>query len=320
MDSLTKLFPQHFIGIAVHNRDPMTVANYDAGIATFPGFSGYPSVIMDRKNLLDPSGMEPIFYNHVVELTPVIIDLGAKYDANTREVTVEVKADFEEAVQGDHRFNMMVVEDGVKGTASTYNQSNAYAGGANGVMGGYEILPNPVPAARMTYNHVARAIMDGWSGVQGDLPNDIPAGTSYIKSYKYVIPATTNLANLKFVGVILDPNGEYINGNEASFDEAVANGLFTPTGDPFVQSSILNAKPNPANDITEINLSLKEATNLKLELLDLTGRIISTKNYGQLSGEVILPIQTNLLENGNYVIRLFQGNTFKTIKLIVAHK
>ncbi len=319
MDSLTKLFPQHFVGIAVHNRDPMTVANYDAGIATFPGFSGYPSVIMDRKNLLDPSGMEPIFYDHVVELTPVIIDLGAKYDAATREVTVEVKADFEESVQGDHRFNMMVVEDGVKGTASTYNQSNAYAGGTNGVMGGYEILPNPVPAARMTYNHVARAIMDGWSGVPGDLPDDIPAGTSYIKSYKYIIPATTNLAKLKFVGVILDPNGEYINGNEASFDEAVARGLFTATGDPSVSVSNLNPTPNPANSITEISISLKEATALKIELLDLTGRVVSSKNYGQQSGDIILPIQTNLLENGNYIIRLYQGTTLQTSKLIVAH-
>lgn len=35
-------------------------------------------------------------------------------------------------------------------------------------MGGFELLPNPVPAAKMTYNHVARAILGGWAGIPGD--------------------------------------------------------------------------------------------------------------------------------------------------------
>jgi DNA-directed RNA polymerase beta subunit len=33
----------------------------------------------------------------------------------------------------------------VRGTGSTWNQANAYSGGANGVMGGYELLSNQKP-------------------------------------------------------------------------------------------------------------------------------------------------------------------------------
>ncbi|MBK9720663.1 MAG: Omp28-related outer membrane protein [Saprospiraceae bacterium] len=319
MDSLTKLFPNHFIGIAVHNRDPMVFAAYDSGLATFPGFAGYPSVINNRKLLGDPSGMEPVFYDHIVELTPVILDLGAKYDATTKELTVEVKADFVEAVTGDHRFNLVIVEDGVKGTTSAYNQSNAYAGGTNGVMGGYEILPNPVPAARMTYNHVGRAIVDGWSGEQGFLPDDIPANTSYIKSYTYLIPTGYNPAKMRLVGLMMDPNGEILNANEATFDDAVAAGLFTATNDPNANVSAVKIIPNPASDYMEISLNLLNQTDLAVEILDLMGRTIIKKEYGLQNGEIVLPIQTSLLDNGNYILRLYEGNKMKTQKLVVAH-
>lgn len=319
IDSLTKLYPDHFIGIAVHNSDPMVVAEYDAGMRAFPGFTGFPSVVTDRRTLGDPSGVEPVFYDQIVELTPVKLDLGSKFDANTRELTVEVKADFIEAVAGDYRFNLMVVESGVKGTTSSYNQSNAYAGGANGVMGGFELLPNPVPAAKMTYNHVARAIMDGWDGFAGDLPADIPAGTSYVKSYSYIVPAAYNISNIKLVAVMMDPNSEIINANEASFDEALAKGLFTATKDAghLVNQLIIN--PNPASDIAQVHVSISNSSKVSMEIVDLMGKVVGKKEYGVLSGVVDLPIQTSLLENGNYLVRVTQDNKFQTQKLVVAH-
>lgn len=319
LDSITKLYPDHFIGIAVHNADPMVVAPYDAGMRAFPGFSGYPQVVTNRKTLSDPSAIEPIFYDQIVELTPVLLDLGATYNGNTRVITIEAKADFVEAVTGDHRFNLVVIEDGVKGTTAAYNQSNAYAGGANGVMGGYELLPNPVPASRMVYNHVARAIMDGYEGIQGNLPDDIPANTSYIREYSYTLPATYNFNNIKLVAMMLDPNGEIINANELSIDEALANGLFTATNDPKKEETQLIINPNPASDMTLLHVSLTNDSRVTIEILDLMGRVVGKKDYGILSGIVDLPIQTSLLENGNYMVRLIQDNKFQTQKLIVAH-
>ena len=67
----------------------------------------------------------------------------------------------------------VVVEDGVRGTGSGYNQVNAYSGGANGPMGNYHNLPNPVPAAQMVYDHVARAILGNWVGTEASLPTSV---------------------------------------------------------------------------------------------------------------------------------------------------
>jgi hypothetical protein len=319
MDSLTKLYPDHFIGIAVHNADPMVHAPYDLGMRSFPGFTGFPSVITNRRTLGDPSGMEPVFFNQIVELSPVALELGAAYDANTRQLNVEVKADFSEDLNGDYRFNLVIVEDGVKGTTSAYNQANAYAGGANGVMGGYELLPNPVPAARMVYNHVGRAIMDGWAGTAGYLPTDIPSGTSYLKAYNFVIPANYIFNNIKLVGMMLDPNGEIINANEVTIDEAIANGLFTSTNQPVSDQTQLMINPNPASDFAIVHFNTTTSTNVSLEIVDLMGRVINRKDYGKLNGAVDLPVQTSILQNGNYLIRLIQDNKIQTQKLIVSH-
>ena len=60
MDIMTEDFPEDFIGIAVHNSDPMEVTEYDNGVGAFPGFHGYPSVIIDRNEVVDPSQMPDV--------------------------------------------------------------------------------------------------------------------------------------------------------------------------------------------------------------------------------------------------------------------
>ncbi|MBK7913613.1 MAG: hypothetical protein IPJ80_08955 [Saprospiraceae bacterium] len=266
MDSLTKLFPNHFVGVAVHNNDPMTVNEYDAGWTSVPGFTGYPSVLTNRKTLGDPNGLEPVFYDQIVEITPVKIELGASFNDVSRELKVEIKSDFIESVSGDHIINLIITENGVKGTNSSYNQANVYSGGSYGVMGGFELLPNPVPAAKMTYNHVARAILGGWAGIPGDFPQDIPSGSSYIKAYNYIVPPNFNISQLKLIGIILNPNGEVLNVNESSIDEAIKSGLFTSTGDVKSSHENISIEPNPANDFAilypynQVHLAQSNAT------------------------------------------------------------
>jgi len=228
---------------------------------------------------------------------------------------MEAKANFSEAVSGDHRFNLVVVEDGVKGTASGYNQSNAYAGGANGVMGGYELLPNPVPAARMVYNHVGRAIMDGWAGVAGYLPSDIPANTTYIKAYEYTIPATSVLGNIKLVAMMLDPNGEIINANDVSFDKALANGLFTANDNP--QHNSANWFVYSQGSGHAVHLQLENSADVQLHVLDLQGRVLATRQYGEILGTADLPIQSEILTNGNYLVKLVVNGNAQFKKLSV---
>lgn len=51
MAKMKEDYPDDFIGIAVHNQDPMTLTSYNTGLTNLPGFSGFPSVVVRRQIL-----------------------------------------------------------------------------------------------------------------------------------------------------------------------------------------------------------------------------------------------------------------------------
>jgi hypothetical protein len=131
MDKFATDYDGFWAGIAVHNGDPMTVADYDAGIGAL--ISGYPSALVDRGADGDPSGMSTDFFARL-QIPPVaIINNGATWDATTRVLNVSVKATFALAATSSYKLACVLTEDDVTGTGSGYNQSNAYAGGGNGI-------------------------------------------------------------------------------------------------------------------------------------------------------------------------------------------
>ncbi len=319
MDSMAKTYPKHWAGVAVHNADPMTVPAYDKWIATFPGFSGYPSIINDRNQLTDPLTVESDFYDHIVIPTPVILTNGAKYNSSTRELEVSVKGDFLEDLSGDYRFNLVVIENNVKFPGTGYRQVNAYAANARGWMGGFEKLPNPVPANRMTYNHVARAIFDDAVGLEGYLPSTIKKGSNYYITYSLTLADTFKVENIELIGLLYGPSGEVVNASITTVDEAVKNGLYSSTSNPTTVFKAPKVSPNPSDVITYLTLDLPKSTEVSIEILDLTGRIITTKNYGSQIGSISLPINTLGFENGSYLVKLNVDHSVRTSKLIVNH-
>ncbi|MEO6190983.1 MAG: Omp28-related outer membrane protein [Saprospiraceae bacterium] len=319
LDSMRKTYPNYFIGIAVHNNDPMTVAAYDAWIGTFPGFTGYPSIINDRNQLTDPLTVETDFYDHIIVPTPVILTNGAKYDSITRELQISVKGDFIENISGDYRFNMVVIENKVNFPGTGYKQVNTYAGGGKGVMGGFEKLPNPVPAAKMFYNHVARAILDGADGLQGYLPSTIKQGSSYDIAYTITLADSFKTKNIELVGILYGPSGEIVNATETTLNEAIANGLSSNVSNPKQIVNSSNLSPNPSNDVSFLQLELSQNADVSIQILDLTGREIARRDYGSLNGQVELPINTLAFDNGSYVIKLKVNNKISTSKLVVTH-
>jgi hypothetical protein len=86
MDLFQTKYDQYWAGIAVHNGDPMTNTDYDAGIG--PLISGYPSAIVDRLPDVDPSGMSPDFFARLQTPPVATIVNGATWDAATRDLNV----------------------------------------------------------------------------------------------------------------------------------------------------------------------------------------------------------------------------------------
>ena len=82
-------------------------------------------------------------------------------------------------------------------------------------------------------------------------------------------------------------------------------------------SRSLKLYPNPTSDMTTIKLGLIENEAVSIQILDINGKIVAQKSYGELSGEINLPITTSMMEAGVYVVHVTVGQTISTSRLVV---
>lgn len=296
MGLMEEYYSGFFVGVAVHNGDPMEVAEYDAGMTSLPGFTGFPSVAVERDVILDPSQMEPIILDRLQE--PAIAKLGQviTIDEASGEMTVTAQATFNQAASGDYRLNVILIENGVTGTGAGYNQINAYAGGGNGPMGGYEDLPGVVPAALMVYDEVGRAILGGYAGASGSLPASMEAGTTYEYTYSYAVPAAYDIENMKVITILVAPDGTVANAYIGKLENTVSS-----TTNLFA-NHLAEVFPNPANTEVNVRLALPSATEVEIQLFNSTGQLVRHLNMGTMSGNLLVPITTADLGNGMYTV------------------
>jgi hypothetical protein len=319
MDLFETKYQDFWAGIAVHNGDPMTVADYDAGIGTLIG--GYPSALVDRLGDVDPSGMSSDFFTRLQTAPKATLVNGATWDANSRVLNVSVRYNFTLAANGNYKSACVLTEDGVTGTGAGWSQSNAYAGGNNGVMGGYESLPTPVPAAQMVYDHVARAIAPSFTGMTGIFPATVNAGDAHIVNYSFTLPAGWDENEIQIIGLLIDPTGKIDNAGSVDITTAVANGYETGLNAGIAQvlesSRPVALAPNPANGTSAILMNLTTESEVHIELTDLNGKLITSGEYTNLSGAQSIAINLNGLSAGMYAVNILINGTLYTEKLIV---
>ena len=317
MDLFQTKYDQYWAGIAVHNADPMTVADYDAGIGGL--ISGYPSAVVDRLAAVDPSGMSQDFFTRLQTAPVATIVNGATWDAATRVLNVSVTSNFSMAANSNYKAACVLTEDDVTGTGAGYNQSNAYAGGNNGVMGGFESLGSPVPAALMVYNHVARAIAPSFSGMPNSYPATVNAGDSYTMNASFTLPSDWDETKIHIIGLIMDPTGKIDNAGRATIAEAVTNGFVAGLNDMPVTdlTQVMTVYPNPASTAAMVNLHIAQASSVSLKLIDFAGKVMSEKAYGSVQGDYQINLNTSNLKAGIYVVELTVNGQTISKKLII---
>ena len=317
MDRMASCFGEHFVGVAVHNSDPMVLAAYDNGVTGFPGFTGFPSVIVERQTIVDPSALQSPVVTRGQEEAVAVLDITADFDESNGQLTVTVSATPMEDMSGSYRLNAILSEDGVSGTNSGYNQVNYYAGGGVGAMAGYEFLPGSIPAAQMVYDHVGRALLGGFTGASGSLPADMTAGETYSYTFTtYTIPSSMNWENMHIAAVMHDANnnGRSINAWQKTVLEATTVG----TKDVIVNHDLARVAPNPFNDVTNVYLSLEAPAEVNMRVFNAVGQEIAARNYGTLNGQQVLPFDGTRLDAGVYFIHLMVDNTLVTKKVMLA--
>jgi len=82
----------------------------------------------------------------------------------------------------------------------------------------------------------------------------------------------------------------------------------------------INTYPNPMNANGTIAFKLKERNNVDIYIMDLTGKIVLSKNLGEMNaGDITTEINVSDLASGSYVVMIKAGNETGTDKLVVTH-
>ncbi len=242
MEYMALTYPESWIGIGVHNGDPMVVPAYDDGL-NFPWF---PDGYIDRAVEVDPQDFEEAYLARLAEISPASIEITEKsYNEATGELSFTVSSEFAVDVTG-YRFLGVLIENFVTGTGSDWAQYNYYSGGGLGPMGGFENLPNPIPAEDMVYMDVARALLGDINGMEGSLPETILDGEVHSYEFTTTISEEWNIENIEVVGMLINTNasstGVIVNG----IKEHALGGVGTE--EIASAQSNLQVYPNPAAD------------------------------------------------------------------------
>lgn len=317
LDEMSKRFGHNFIGVAVHNNDPMADAEYDGALTSFPGFQGFPSVIYNRESVIDPQDIVTPSIADMSSAPFATIEVGA--DMNGMTLSTSAKVTFmEDAPGANYSVVVILTEDDLTGDAADgWNQvSGAYSGGANGPMGGFEYFPTSVPSSWWPYSHVGRALIGGWDGVNG-IVGDFTVGSSpSVYMDDYTMDASWNTENMHIIAALLDPSGEIVNAISGSFDEVVAAGGVTNTED-VLESNFAAVYPNPTSDVANIAMELVDASEVNVVLVDNLGRTVSTQDYGTQSGYVQLSYNVADVTAGLYLMHIRVNDQVLTKKLTI---
>ncbi len=315
MDSMKTKYPNTFIGVAVHAgavNEPMMDTMYANGM-TVNKFGSFPGIAVDRQASakgVNPDIVESYYKKRIAEPTPVEVSFGNIYfDATTRRVDYTINAIPAANMAVTWNFNSVIYENDVTWSKTAdsvlYQQRNYYAGGVYGPMGGFESKPNPVPAAEMHYQLVARKIMDGFLGASGIIPPSVTDGAIYSRQYSYIIPDSFDAAQIHLIGMVTDAaNKEVLNVVES---EHVAS--WYKAGINELHYNDFNVFPNPTTGIVNLTIANFE----KAEVYNIFGQIMLSHKYTN-------QLDLSSLVSGTYILKIVDQKQNVSTKIIILNK
>jgi len=81
--------------------------------------------------------------------------------------------------------------------------------------------------------------------------------------------------------------------------------------------SNMNIYPNPSTESITLNLNLKSPQQITIEITDLTGKLIRSRNVGTLQGESIQTINVSGIAKGTYTVRVVGERGIEVRKIIL---
>src|SRR5690606_35919064 len=175
-------------------------------------------------------------------------------------------------------------------------------------MNGYENLPATVPASMMVYDHVGRALLGGYNGVNSSVPTSLTDGQTVNYTFNYTIPTAYNIDKIHVAVLVLDANTGYVvNSNSAYAGSLSVDNLEMTSG--------FSVYPNPANNI--VNLQINQDGNYTVKIYDITGKEVLAKAPEFLTSSSTSSLNVSSLSQGMYIISMEGENQSFSKKLII---
>ena len=299
--------------------DPMLFPEIDTIADAFT--PGAPMAAVDRVKFAGQSTVavgvnqfQSRITSQLAEVAQASVGVTGNYDPPSRVANIEVRVNFPVAVtaQNEYRINLIMVEDSVVGSGSSYNQSNYFNNTAGHAFQG---MGNPI--TNYAHRHVSRDVISTAWGTSGIVPSSPMAATDYVANYTYTIPAGYDETKIRFVAFVTDFNTsnpderQVLNANQ---EDLMNFGMTTNTRDiVFVnQFSIL---PNPVQSMATVSLESTKNQSIDIEIVNIAGQIVERKNNVQLQeGDNFVQLSTSDLVNGLYFVTVRNGNRLMTKK------
>lgn len=302
MKLMKEKYPETSIGIAIHSGDKMSTSTYSTKF-----FTGYPSSVVNRKSeyVGDPYYDMEDYYKKEAKIPAQIgisvvgdyINADQKILRATSTTTFGLAKD-----NANYKITFVIIENGVTG----YTQTNSYAGGNYGEMGGFEKLPGTVPADKIVYDEVARGIFP-YDGIKNSVPTNVVKGESYTYTAEITLPTTIqNKANIELIALLLDgKTGEIINANKIEAkDLTIGTSIESINGDRFNIKSIVRENT--------LNVEVVGEGEILVELFNIEGRKIESS---VISGNGAAHFSVSGLK-GVYFVKATNGKNIEVNKVV----
>lgn len=313
------------IGVGVHagfGTDAMTIPSASDYASAFT--TGAPTALVDRLYYEGESNVaisRSIWESKVAERlnepTPCNISISGAYTEATRDLDVTVTANFVDyAVPGDLRVNLYVIEDNLSGSGSGWDQSNYY----NGTSGHpYYGAGNPIVG--YNHRHVLRAVPSTSWGNSGIISNSPQPNDNFTKDYlNYSVNSAWDETEISLVAYVSYYNADVKKRQILNSVEIPLMSLATAIDEPQEQTNKIGvAYPNPAADVSFINLEVDDNTNTSVELYDMFGKKIRTiKNATLAPGTHNVAVYVGDLPAAMYMVQIKMNGQQYTRQIAVA--
>lgn len=87
--------------------------------------------------------------------------------------------------------------------------------------------------------------------------------------------------------------------------------------DQSTLTSAVDVFPNPSKDLVNLKFNTSEAQKIKIEISDISGKLVYSENIETLKGESNHQLNVSTLEKGTFLIRIIGEKNSETRKLII---